>query len=340
MSYYDYDEDYDIFEDYDFDDYGKKKQGKGKTIAIILAGVLAVAAIFGVAAVLFKHKADKVKLIQDGLVMQEEAQLCLGDPQGIRFTANVTPELKKEVETDENKTFGFVIAPVSYFVEVDTENKANEVDWINAFEEENLDVISFDECNVIAKFHVDGTVKEYCVQSSIMEIEYKDTNVEYLAFAYVKTTDEDGEASYKYASYPNGVNYEMQGRSLAYLTAQALNECAVNNTYYSSTDLDYMKGVINNSVDVANGLENPTNDGSMYEITLSKTKLELEVGEEATLKLKKEEKVKVPVWWTTEDASIVTVKDGAITAMGEGDAKVFAWVAGVAYSCTVTVEEK
>ena len=38
-------------------------------------------------------------------------------------------------------------------------------------------------------------------------------------------------------------------------------------------------------------------------------------------------------------ASIVTVKDGAITATGEGEAKVFAWVAGVAYSCTVTVKD-
>lgn len=339
MSYYDYDEDYDIFEDYDFDDYGKKKQGKGKAIAIILAGVLAVAAVFGVGAVLFKHKADKLKLIQDGLVMQEEPMLSLGDSQGIRFTANVTPELKKEVETDENKTFGFVIAPVSYFVEVDTENKPNEVDWLNAFEEESLEVISFDECNVITKFHADGTVKEYCVQGSIMEIEYKNTNVEYLAFAYVKTTDDDGEASYKYASYPDGVSYQTQARSLAYLTAETLNESAVNNTYYSSGDLSLMKGLINNSVDNANGLEKPTNDGSMYEVTLSKTKLTLEVGEEATLKVKTEEKVKVPVWWTMEDASIVTVKDGVLTAMGEGETKVFAWVAGVAYSCMVTVEK-
>ena len=136
MSYYD--EDYDIFEDYDFADNGKKKKGKGKTIAIILASVLALAAALGVVAMLFKKKADKVKLVQGGLVMQEAPKLQLGDQQGISFTANVTPELKKEVETDENKTFGFVIAPVSYFVEVDADNKQNGVDWINAFEEESL----------------------------------------------------------------------------------------------------------------------------------------------------------------------------------------------------------
>ena len=158
-----------------------------------------------------------------------------------------------------------------------------------------------------------------------------------MAFAYVKTTDDD-EVSYKYATYSEGVNYQMQGRSLAYLTAQALNECAVNNTYYSSGDLALMNGVINNSVDSANGL-NRTDDGSMYEVTLSKTELDLEVGEETTLRVKKEEKVKVPVWWTTGDASIVTVKDGVLTAIGAGETTVSAWVAGVEYSCTVTVEK-
>ena len=112
----------------------------------------------------------------------------------------------------------------------------------------------------------------------------------------------------------------------------------MNNTYYSSGDLALMNGVINNSVDSANGL-NRTDDGSMYEVTLSKTELDLEVGEETTLRVKKEEKVKVPVWWTTGDASIVTVKDGVLTAIGAGETTVSAWVAGVEYSCTVTVEK-
>ena len=339
MNYYD--EDYDIFEDYDFEDNTKGKKGKGKVIAIILASVLSVAMSLGVAAVfLNKHtEENKSKLIQEGLVMHEVPKLRLGDPQGIRFTATVSPELKKEVEADENKTFGFVIAPVSYFVEVDTENNGKGVDWVNALEEEKLEVFTYDDYNVITKFHADGTVQEYCIQASVMEIEYQNVNVEYLAFAYVKTTDEDAEVGYKYASYPDGVNYKTQARSLAYLTAEALNENAVNNTYYSSGDLALMNGFINNSVDSANGLGNPTNDGSMYEVTLSKMKLTLEVGEETTLKVKTEEKVKVPVWWTTEDVSIVTVKDGVLTAIGEGETKVFAWVAGVAYSCTVTVEK-
>ena len=224
-------------------------------------------------------------------------------------------------------------------MEVDTENKPNEVDWLNAFEEEKLEVFSYDDYNVITKFHPDGTVKEYCLQASVMEIEYQNVNVEYLAFAYVKTTDEDDEVSYKYASYPDGVNYKTQARSLAYLAAEALNDFTVNNTYYSSEDWDIMYGFINNSVDYANGLESPTNDGSRYEVTLSKTKMVLEVGEEATLKVSMAQKVKVPVWWTTSDASIVAIKNGVITATGVGEARVSAWIAGEEYSCTVTVEE-
>ena len=116
MNYYN--EDYDVFEDYDFNE-GQKKKGKWKWIAIIVAVVLAIAAVVGVLAVVFRNKdtekEEDTSFIQEGLVMYEEPELRLSTPQGIRFLATVSPELKKEVESDENKCIGFVIAPLSFF---------------------------------------------------------------------------------------------------------------------------------------------------------------------------------------------------------------------------------
>ena len=105
MSYYDYDDDFDFYDDYDFEDEGRKKKGKGKLIAIIVAGVLAVAAAVGVLAVVFKNKTEQVaqeSYVQEDLVLYEAPELRLSAPRGIRFKASVTPELKKVVEAETN----------------------------------------------------------------------------------------------------------------------------------------------------------------------------------------------------------------------------------------------
>lgn len=340
MSYYDYDEDYDIFEDYDFGDNVKKKKGKGKTIAVILASVLAIAAVFGVGAMLFKQKEEaELKFIQKGLEMQDTLKLQLGSSPGVYFTATVSPELKKEVESDESKSFGFAVLNTNGFEKIGKKSSSKKIDWVKSFEDAGETVVSIDDCEVLSKSQSDGSVIEYYIQGDVTSFLYQNTNTEFVAIAYVKTTDEDDEVSYKYSNYTDVESYKTRGRSLAYLVAEALNENAVNKTYYSSADLNYMKGVINNSVDAANDLENATNDGSMYEVTLSKTKLTMELGKETTLKTEIEEDVKVPVWWTTGNASIVTVKNGVLKATGVGETTVSAWVAGVEHTCTVTVEE-
>ena len=341
MSYYDYDDDFDFYDDYDFEDDGRKKKGKGKLIAIIVGGVLAVAAAVGVLAVVFKHKAEQVthgSYIQEGLVMYEEPEIRLAEEKGIRFKASVTPELKKEVERDKNKSFGMVIAPLDYFLRVDVENNAEEMDWISTFAEEKMTVLTVDNCAVVTQSQADGTPLDSFIQGSLTNVLYQNTNLEFLAIAYVKTTDGTNE-SYKYASYPEGLSYKTQARSLAYLAAEALNDKAVNYTHYSSADVTFMQGVINNSVDLANELEEATNDGSRYEVTLSETEKTLQLGKDFTLKAEIEENVKVPIWWHTDDTSVVTVKNGVITAQGIGTATVSAYVAGEKYSCTVTVKK-
>ena len=271
--------------------------------------------------------------------MYEEPELRLSTPQGIRFLATVSPELKKEVESDENKCFGFVIAPLTYFVQIDLVNDLSQMDWVKTFEKEEMSVITMDDAIPITRSHADGTITEHVLMGGVADILYNNTNREFMAFAYVKTTKGD-KVSYKYASYPNGVSYKTQARSFAYVTSKALNDCTVNYTYYSEADIEFMKRVINDSVDFAHKLPESTDDGSMYEVTLSETAKTLEIGETFTLKVNIEEKVKVPVWWTTTDASVVTVKDGILTAHGKGTATVYAVVAGELYACEITVDDK
>ena len=341
MSYYDYDDDLDFLDDYDFEDYEPKKKGKGKLIAIIVAGVLAVAAAVGTLAVVFKHKSEQTahgSYIQQGLVMYEEPEIRLTEEKGIRFKASVTPELKKEVERDKNKSFGMVIAPLNYFLRVDVEKNAEGIDWISTFADEKMTVLTVDNCAVLTQSQADGTPLNSFIQGSLTNVTYENTNLEFAAIAYVKITDGTNE-SYKYASYADGHSYKTQARSLAYLAAEALNDNAVNYTHYSSADVTFMQGVINNSVDHANGLNGATNDGSRYEVTLSETEKTLQLGKQFTLKAEVEESVKLPIWWHTDDASVVSVKNGVITAHGIGTATVSAYIAGEKYSCTVTVKK-
>lgn len=339
MSYYDYEEDLDFLDDYDFEDFGQKKKRKGKLIAIILAAVLAVAAVVGIFVAVFNKKASAKSMVQQGLIMHELPKLYLADDKGICFKASVSPKLKQEVEADADKSLGMLIAPLSYFLQVDVDNQPNKVDWLAEFEKEGLAVITMDDCGIVTKSQADGTVIEHYIQGSITNVGYENTNLDYMAFAYVKTVDEE-EVSYKYASYPDGVNYKTQARTLAYLAAEALNDNVSNFTYYSSEDVAFMKGVINHSVDLAKQLTAPTADNSVYEVTLSKTEKTLQPNEQFTLKVTITESVKVPVWWKTSDASVVTVKDGVLSAHGKGTATVYAVVAGETYACEITVDDK
>lgn len=328
---------YNDYEFYEQEERGKK--GVWKNVAIVVAVVLVLAAVVGVLVVALKPKAENtVNYIQEGLEMYDEPELRLDDPQGIRFKATVSPELKKEVESDENKSFGFVIAPLTYFLKVDIDGELKEVDWLKRFETESMVVLTLDGSAVVSKAEPNGTPTEHFIQGSISNILYKNTNLEFMAFAYVKTTDGE-KVSYKYASYPESVSYKTQSRSLAYLTAEALNDKAVNFTYYSAADVELMKGFINNSVDYANGLEEATADGSIYAVTLSETEKTMKAGDEFTLEVDIAESVKVPVWWTTSDTTVATVNNGVITATGIGSTTITAYIAGEKYTCVITVTE-
>lgn len=71
-------------------------------------------------------------------------------------------------------------------------------------------------------------------------------------------------------------------------------------------------------------------------VSISKTKLSLEVGKKATLKMKNTKK---KVTWKTNKKAVATVsKKGVVTAKKKGTATITATVAGKKYKCKVTVK--
>lgn len=310
-----------------------------KTIAFALAGLLIVGALVAVV-IVFSNKTDRPDYTQDGLVMKSEATIRLADPSGVRFTATISPELKKEVEEDENKSFGMAIAPISYFMKVDKGETYKETDWIKALEEESLNPLIVEGGSLAMKTTPDGTVIEHCINGAITSILYNNTNLQFLGIAFVKTVDGEN-VSYRYASFPEGVSYKDCSYSYAYLAAQCLNEYVLNNVYYSKSDLDLLEFIINKSVDLANGLseEEMTDDDSKYTVTLSETEKNLKIDEEFTLKVTIKEGVKTPIWWRSSDSNVATVNNGVITAKNNGTATILVVVSGTIHRCTVTVGE-
>lgn len=310
-----------------------------KTIAFALAGLLVVGALVAVV-IVFSNKTDRPDYTQDGLVMKSEATIRLTEASGIRFTASISPELKREVEEDENKSFGIVIAPVSFFMKVDKGETYKETDWIKEFEEESLIVVMIDGENIPMVTKPDGTFVEYVVNGVIMGINYENTNLQLLGIAFVKTVDGEN-ISYRYASFPNGVNYKDCSCSYAYMAAQCLNEHVVGYVHYSQSDLDFLEDVINNSVDLANGLskEEMTDDDSKYTVMLSDTEKTLKIDEKFTLKVTVKEGVKTPIWWRSSNPNVATVNNGVITAKNKGTATIYAYVAGIPHACVITVGE-
>ena len=125
-----------------------------------------------------------------------------------------------------------------------------------------------------------------------------------------------------------------------YAAAELLNEIEVLDLYMAQSDIDFLKSIINQAVDLAHGLEEPTDDGSTFTVTLSEEAKDLKVGEEFTLDVEIAEPVRMSIWWQSTDTSVAVVKDGVIKAVGEGSATINVFVAGEKYTCEITVDNR
>ena len=280
--------------------------------------------------------ANEASLIAEGLEMVSGASIYLGEEEyepAIRFTCNVRSTVKAEVDNDANKELAFLIAPVEYFDGVNPNNYTY-MDWVTAFENAGKTVIysALDESN----YYANGD--DYYVRFRLQNVLYKNTNRDFVCMV-VLATKNGSTTTYKYSAYPTGVNYRSNARSIAYVAAAALNANTLGLETFNEEQVTKLKGYINQSVDVANGLTEATNDGSMYAFTVSPSSAQtLSVGETLSLSVTISPNVNVPIWYRSTDESVVTVDDnGKITAIKAGTAVIGVYVAGEAFGVTITV---
>lgn len=274
--------------------------------------------------------------IADGLEMMSGAAIYLGEEEyepAIRFTCNVSGEVKTEVDGDSNKELAFLIAPVEYFDKVNPNNYTY-VDWVTAFENAGKTVIYsvLDESN----YYENGD--DYYVRFRLQNVLYKNMNRDFVCMVVLATTS-GSTTTYKYSAYPTGVNYRSNARSIAYVASAALNANTLALDSFSDEQVAKLKDYVNQSVDLANGLSEATDDGSMYAFNVSPTGPKtISVGQTFKVDVEITPDVNVPVWYRSTDTSIVTVDDnGNVKALKAGTAVIGVYVAGEAFGITVTV---
>ena len=242
-----------------------------------------------------KNPANASTYIANGLEMVSGASIYLGEAEyepAIRFTCNVSGSVKTEVDGSSNKELAFLLAPVEYFDEVNTNNYTY-MDWVTAFENAGKTIIY----SVLEDGNFNANGSDYVVRFRLQNVLYKNINRNFVCMLVLKTTS-GSSATYKYSAYPAGVDYRSNARSVAYVAAASLNANALGMENFSENDLAKLKSYVNQSVDCANGKSEATDDGSMYAFTTNITAPQkLSIGESFTVVTTISPNVNVPVWY-------------------------------------------
>lgn len=290
----------------------------------------------GTATDVLKIPANADELYQDGLTMQKGASLYLGDGErpSLRFTCFVSPELKAEVEADSTKTFAMLAIPTKFFNLVNTENYTC-IDWVKAFDEAGIDTYYLTE---YTSEQITEIGDEYCYRYRLTDIPAAGVNMDVTAMGVVIKANADGTKSYTYARMPEGETYKSNARTVAYVACAALSANALGYDSYSDEHIALIEGFLNEAVDLANGLETPTDDNSKFDYTVNKTQVELAVGETFQIETKVEGGVRVPVFYESASPDIVTVdSNGLLTGISANETTIKVYVANVLTEITVKV---
>lgn len=284
-----------------------------------------------------KIPANEADLIEERLEMRTGAQLYVGNdverPQ-LRFSCNVTKELRAEIEGNANKQLAMLLFPANGFDFVNPD-KYTYIDWITALDKAGQTgyVLSYFDNN----YQPNG--EDYYIAFRFENIPYKQINNSIAALGVVITTNADGTKTYEYSKLPVGQTYQSNARSVAYVAAASLNAHVLGMETFTNDRLALLKSYINESVDKAVGHASATNDGSMYAFTVMPTGPKaVKVGETFALQVFVSPAVNIPIWYRSTDESILTVDDnGNVTAKAKGTAVIGVYVAGESYGVTVTV---
>ncbi len=281
--------------------------------------------------------ANEASLICNDLEMVQGAQLYLGsdtDRPALRFTCNITADLKATVEADSTKKLAMLLIPTKFFDRVNTNNYTY-IDWVNEFNDAGIDSYYLSEFET-SQLYENGS--NYAMRFRLEDIPYGAINMTVSCLG-VLIDNSGGTPTYTYSKLPNGTTYRSNARSVAYVASATLNANTLGMETLDDTQLAKMQGYVNESVDSANGLTEATADGSTFEISTNATTKTMSVGETFQVNASyTPSSVLVPIWYRSNDTSIVTVDDnGLIKAVGKGTAVVGVYVAGEVIAITITV---
>lgn len=280
--------------------------------------------------------ADETSYIAEGMKMLAGASVYMGEDEtldpAIRFTCLIDNELKAEVEADENKSLAILIAPLDYFEEVNA-NNTTYIDWVTAFAEAGKTVY-------LSVFDGYGTYNDYTsfMRFTLTNVLYNNINRRFVAMGVL--IDNSGSTpTYKYSAMPDGETYRTNARSVAYVAGAALNAYAMGLENFTEARAAKLRTYIDMAVDQANGLSAYTNNGDMPEVTITSNKnVTMALNSYHTIEGTVEPVgVDIPARFVSSNENVATVSEsGVIYARGYGSATITLYIAGEAYTISVT----
>ena len=280
---------------------------------------------------------DEKSYIAEGLTMMGGASVYMGtdaslDP-AIRFTCLIDNELKAQVEADENKSLAILVAPLDYFDAVNAESSTY-VDWVNEFAKAGKTV-------ALGVFDDYGEYNDYTsfMRFNLSNVLYSNMNRRFVAMGVL--IDNSGETpTYTYSAMPAGQTYRTNARSVAYVAGAALNARAMGLDNFSEAHAAKLREYIDMAIDQANGLSSYVKNGDMPEVMITNaTSVKMGVNGTHTIQGTLEpENLDVPVKFVSSNEAVAVVSEaGVIYSRVYGSATITMYLAGEAYTVSVTV---
>ena len=166
-----------------------KKQNK-KWILTAAALVMLAATAGATALTNTTAKAESSDFVMDG------AAIRYNEPTGIRFAAVVTEDLKNQVESSENQSFGALILPNDYLESITIDEEHPHTTQLNGIQYNSAEGLK-------AVWNTEE--EQYEVRYSIADVQYGNYNRDWFGIVYIKTVDGDS-VTYDYADVVNGNN--------------------------------------------------------------------------------------------------------------------------------------
>ncbi len=280
-------------------------------------------------------------LVESRLTMVGGAQVYFGEDDdslepAIRFMCNIGASLLEEVNADENKKFAMLVAPMDMFDKINPDNKTY-VDWVKEFEKAGKTVILSEYGNLSASSDDGSSYFRF----TLANVLYNNIFRPFVAMGVV--IDNTSETPvYKYAAMPEGMNYRTNARSVSQVAGAALNAHALGEATFGDAQVAKLKNYVNMAVDNLNGLETPTDDGSMPTVEITggnSVSVAVNAVHQLQWKLNPYNKYFVlPARFVSTNTSVATVTaSGEIKGVSAGTTTIKMYVAGELHTISVTV---